>query len=302
MSARWQRQNKLRQTVAGLDSAGLTRTAASTPPTARSSRPLAVCPARIEPAEHTRADRRGTAIRAAFVVRRGYDCLLTADYSQIEMRLMAHWSQDAGLIDAFRTGGGSAQHPSRRRSSASRSKRSTPSSAGASRPCLRAGVRFVGLRFVATVGIPTDEAATMMEILPALAACVTTCTGRQERARVDGFTRRRCGAGVSYPTSTAIIGSAVNGRTDGVERPVQGSAARPRQKSRYLRVFAGSGGRTLDADVAAECTDELVLEIGSGEQPDRHGTRGRRDDRRSRSRRAAGGVRRGSARTGTPPH
>ncbi|GBE67875.1 DNA polymerase I [Mycobacterium sp. MFM001] len=46
----------------------------------------------------------GREIRDAFVVGNGYGELMTADYSQIEMRIMAHLSQDAGLIEAFRTG------------------------------------------------------------------------------------------------------------------------------------------------------------------------------------------------------
>ena len=46
----------------------------------------------------------GHRIRAAFVVGQGYESLLTADYSQIEMRIMAHLSGDEGLIDAFRSG------------------------------------------------------------------------------------------------------------------------------------------------------------------------------------------------------
>lgn len=46
----------------------------------------------------------GRQIRDAFVVGAGYGELMTADYSQIEMRIMAHLSQDAGLIEAFRTG------------------------------------------------------------------------------------------------------------------------------------------------------------------------------------------------------
>src|SRR5260370_15593759 len=33
-----------------------------------------------------------------------YECLLTADYSQIELRIMAHMSQDAALIEAFGSG------------------------------------------------------------------------------------------------------------------------------------------------------------------------------------------------------
>lgn len=46
----------------------------------------------------------GLRIREGFVVGEGYECLLTADYSQIEMRIMAHLSGDAGLIAAFRSG------------------------------------------------------------------------------------------------------------------------------------------------------------------------------------------------------
>jgi DNA polymerase I len=46
----------------------------------------------------------GRRIRDAFIVGNGYAELMTADYSQIEMRIMAHLSQDEGLIEAFRTG------------------------------------------------------------------------------------------------------------------------------------------------------------------------------------------------------
>jgi DNA polymerase-1 len=46
----------------------------------------------------------GRRIREAFVVGAGYESLMTADYSQIEMRIMAHLSRDAGLIEAFTTG------------------------------------------------------------------------------------------------------------------------------------------------------------------------------------------------------
>ncbi|WP_431727502.1 DNA polymerase I [Verrucosispora sp. TAA-831] len=46
----------------------------------------------------------GRRIRRAFVVGEGYECLLTADYSQIEMRIMAHLSTDDALIEAFNSG------------------------------------------------------------------------------------------------------------------------------------------------------------------------------------------------------
>src|SRR5581483_6791970 len=43
----------------------------------------------------------GRRIRTAFVSGPGYESLLTADYSQIEMRIMAHLSADDGLREAF---------------------------------------------------------------------------------------------------------------------------------------------------------------------------------------------------------
>ena len=45
----------------------------------------------------------GRRIREVFVVGEGYESLMSADYSQIEMRIMAHLSGDEGLIEAFRT-------------------------------------------------------------------------------------------------------------------------------------------------------------------------------------------------------
>jgi DNA polymerase I len=46
----------------------------------------------------------GRAIRRGFVVGDGFESLMTADYSQIELRVMAHLSEDAGLIEAFTSG------------------------------------------------------------------------------------------------------------------------------------------------------------------------------------------------------
>jgi DNA polymerase I len=46
----------------------------------------------------------GRRIREGFVVGAGYECLLTADYSQIELRIMAHLSSDAALVAAFESG------------------------------------------------------------------------------------------------------------------------------------------------------------------------------------------------------
>jgi DNA polymerase-1 len=100
----WRDVTKLRQTVDGLmplvDSSGRIHTTFQQIVTATgrlsSSDPnLQNIPVRTEA---------GRKIRGCFVVGDGYSTLLTADYSQIEMRIMAHLSQDVGLIAAFAEG------------------------------------------------------------------------------------------------------------------------------------------------------------------------------------------------------
>jgi DNA polymerase-1 len=46
----------------------------------------------------------GREIRRAFIPGEGFAQLLIADYSQIELRIMAHLSRDDGLLDAFKSG------------------------------------------------------------------------------------------------------------------------------------------------------------------------------------------------------
>ncbi len=46
----------------------------------------------------------GSKIRSAFVPKNKTDCILSADYSQIELRLLAHFSKDKALIEAFAAG------------------------------------------------------------------------------------------------------------------------------------------------------------------------------------------------------
>ena len=95
---------KLRQTVEGLRKAiqpdgrihtTFQQTIAATGRLSSTDPNLQNIPARHE---------EGMRIREAFTVGEGYECLMTADYSQIEMRIMAHLSADQALIDAFRSG------------------------------------------------------------------------------------------------------------------------------------------------------------------------------------------------------
>jgi DNA polymerase-1 len=96
--------NKLRQIIEGLIKAvqpngrihtTLVQIGASTGRLASTEPNLQNIPARTE---------EGRRIREGFTHAAEYECLMTADYSQIEMRIMAHLSGDAGLIEAFQAG------------------------------------------------------------------------------------------------------------------------------------------------------------------------------------------------------
>jgi DNA polymerase-1 len=80
-------------------------TAASTPPSSRWWPP----PGRLSSDNPNLQNvpirtQQGREIRRASSPGPGFEALMTADYSQIEMRIMAHLSDDAGLKEAFSTG------------------------------------------------------------------------------------------------------------------------------------------------------------------------------------------------------
>ncbi|MFM8514737.1 MAG: DNA polymerase I [Actinomycetota bacterium] len=100
----WRDRSKLRQTVDGLipliapDGRIHTtfhQTVAATGRLSSSDPNLQNIPVRTDA---------GRSIRRCFVVGEGFESLMTADYSQIQLRIMAHVSEDAGLITAFQSG------------------------------------------------------------------------------------------------------------------------------------------------------------------------------------------------------
>ena len=82
-----------------------TRRAASTPPTCRAGASTGRIASNDPNLQNIPVKTEvGREIRSAFEVGDGFETLLTADYSQIEMRIMAHLSGDEGLIEAFNAG------------------------------------------------------------------------------------------------------------------------------------------------------------------------------------------------------
>lgn len=100
----WRETSKLRQTVTGLlpciEADGRVRTTFQQ--TVAATGRLASTEPNLQNIPVRTAD--GRRIRHAFVPGAGFDVLMTADYSQIEMRIMAHLSGDEALINAFHSG------------------------------------------------------------------------------------------------------------------------------------------------------------------------------------------------------
>ncbi|MBL7493902.1 DNA polymerase I [Frankia sp. AgB1.9] len=209
----------------------------------------------------------GRQIRRAFVVGPGYETLLTADYSQIEMRIMAHLSGDAGLIEAFASGEDlhtfvAAQafnlpvaevDPELRR-------RIKAMSYG-----LAYGLSAYGL--ATQLGIHPDEARDQMEAYFARFGGVRDfLRGVVDQARKDGYTETILGRRRYLPDLTSDNSQ----RRQMAERmalnaPIQGSAA-DIIKIAMLGVDRGLRDTGLRSRLLLQVHDELVLEIAPGER------------------------------------
>jgi len=214
----------------------------------------------------------GRRIRQAFVVGRDpivgdYECLLTADYSQIEMRIMAHLSADAGLIEAFASGEdlhtfvASAAHgipaeqvdPELRR-------RIKAMSYG-----LAYGLSAFGL--AQQLKITADEAREQMDAyFERFGGVRDYLRNVVDQARRDGYTETILGRRRYLPDLASDNGQ----RRQMAERmalnaPIQGSAA-DIIKVAMLRVAGALRDEQLRSRLLLQVHDELVLEIAPGER------------------------------------
>ncbi|MEU4472995.1 DNA polymerase I [Micromonospora sp. NPDC023888] len=209
----------------------------------------------------------GRRIRRAFVVGEGYECLLTADYSQIEMRIMAHLSSDDALIDAFNSGADfhaatassvfgvplDEVTPDQRRK------------IKAMNYGLAYGLSAFGLS--QQLGINTEEARGLMENYFAGFGGVRDYLHQVvARARQDGYTSTILGRRRYLPD----LVSDNRQRRDIAERmalnaPIQGSAA-DIIKVAMLHVDTALGEAGLRSRMLLQVHDELVFEVAPGER------------------------------------
>jgi DNA polymerase-1 len=208
----------------------------------------------------------GRRIRKGFVVGTGFESLMTADYSQIEMRIMAHLSKDEGLIEAFTTGEDLHTFVAMRafdlpaeQIDAELRRRVKAMSYG-----LAYGLSPFGL--AAQLKITTDEARGQMDAYFARFGGVRDYLyGVVDTARQEGYTETIMGRRRYLPDLT----SDNRQRREMAERmalnaPIQGSAA-DIIKVAMLGVHRGLTQVGLESRLLLQVHDELVLEIAPGE-------------------------------------
>ncbi|QCW77277.1 DNA polymerase I [Streptomyces sp. S6] len=209
----------------------------------------------------------GRAIRRGFVVGEGFETLMTADYSQIELRVMAHLSEDAGLIEAFTSGEDlhttvasqvfgvdkSAVDPEMRR-------KIKAMSYG-----LAYGLSAFGLS--QQLNIDPAEARVLMDTYFERFGGVRDYLHRVvEEARATGYTETILGRRRYLPD----LNSDNRQRREAAERmalnaPIQGTAA-DIVKVAMLRVDRALREAELTSRMLLQVHDEIVLEIAGGER------------------------------------
>ena len=209
----------------------------------------------------------GRRIREAFVVGPGYETLVTADYSQIEMRIMAHASHDAGLIEAFRSGRDFHTVMAARVFGVAPDAVSITERARikAMNYGLAYGLSAFGLS--QQLGIETSEARVLMdEYFEQFGGVRDYLMGVVAEARKTGYTETLLGRRRYLPD----LGSSNRQRREMAERmalnaPIQGSAA-DIIKVAMLDVESGLVQAGLASRMLLQVHDELVLEVAPGER------------------------------------
>lgn len=208
----------------------------------------------------------GRRIRGCFIVGAGFESLMTADYSQIEMRIMAHACGDEGLIEAFRSG--EDLH-----TTVASAVFGVPSDMVDAEMRRRIKAMSYGLAYGLSafglsqqLAISPDEARGLMDdyftrfggVRDYLAEVV-------EQARVNGYTQTMFGRRRYLPDLT----SDSRQRREMAERmalnaPIQGTAA-DIVKIAMLHAAEGIRQAGLASRILLQVHDELVLEVAPGE-------------------------------------
>lgn len=209
---------------------------------------------------------RGRQIRDAFVVGEGYETLLTADYSQIEMRIMAHLSEDAGLIEAFNAG------EDLHRFVGSRIFGVAPADVT---PAMRSKVKAMSYGLVYGLSeyglakqlrIPNGEAKQLMADYFARFGGVKRYLAKVvDNAKTDGYTVTEYGRRRPFDDlNSKIFTIRENARRAALNAPIQGTAA-DIMKLAMTHIDKTMRASAMKSRMLLQVHDELVFEVAPGE-------------------------------------
>jgi DNA polymerase-1 len=209
----------------------------------------------------------GHKIRATFVAKSPATGLLTADYSQIEMRIMAHLSGDEGLIEAFHKGEDLHRFVGARIFDVS---------PGEVTPEMRTKVKAMsyGLAYglsafglAKQLSMPTSEAKSLMtEYFNRFGKVRDYLRSVVEQAKEDGYTETIFGRRRPFPE----LSSPNRMVREGAERaalnaPIQGTAADIIKRA-MIAIEADLHEQNLNSTMVLQVHDELVFDVAPGEQ------------------------------------
>ncbi|MCX6495790.1 MAG: DNA polymerase I [Rhodoluna sp.] len=209
---------------------------------------------------------RGRLIRDAFIVGEDFETLLTADYSQIEMRILAHLSQDEGLIEAFKSGEdlhkfvGSRIYgvPPAEVTGAMRSKVKAMSYG------LVYGLSEYGLAKQLRI-TNADAKQLMADYFDRFGGVRRYLSEVVEEAKLRGYTETIAGRRRPFPDlQSKIFAVKENARRAALNAPIQGTAA-DIMKTAMINVDKALVKSKVKSRILLQVHDELVIEVAKGE-------------------------------------
>lgn len=209
---------------------------------------------------------RGREIRDAFIVGDGFETLLTADYSQIEMRIMAHLCEDDGIIEAFKSG------EDLHRFVGARIFGVKPEDVT---PAMRSKVKAMSYGLVYGLSeyglakqlrIPNSEAKQLMnDYFARFGGVRRYLSAVVDEAKTLGYTVTSFGRRRPFDDlNSKIFQIRENARRAALNAPIQGTAA-DIMKLAMTKIFAEMKAANLASRMLLQVHDELVFEVAPNE-------------------------------------
>jgi len=208
----------------------------------------------------------GREIRRAFIPRANGNVFLSADYSQVELRLLAHLADDPGLLAAFREGGD--VHRRTAALIAGVTEDEVDAEMRSQAKAINFGVIYgMGARALARqIGVKVNEATAFIETYFATYPGVKTfIENTKEQAHKNGFVETLLGRRRLLP-DIASSNNRVRSFQErvAVNTPIQGTAA-DLIKLAMLRISGELAATGSGALLLLQVHDELVLEVPASE-------------------------------------